>query len=117
MKAKTIYIALFTAIMLCTSCEDLMNKIQPATVGQVLGSPSKFTQKPFYISGRVGQNGLNIFGFKCYWLMDNNGNEIRVRTHRSVLPATGEEIKIRARLEENFAILGASDKVLVETPE
>lgn len=49
--------------------------------------------------------------------MDNNGNEIRVRTHRSVLPATGEEIKIRARLEENFAILGASDKVLVETPE
>ena len=118
MKAKTIYIALFTAIILCTSsCEGLLNKIQPATVAQVLGNPSKFSQEPFYITGVVADNGLSILGFKCFWLTDKNGNELRVRTHRGVLPAYGEEIKIRVRLAENFSILGASDKVLIELPD
>ena len=117
METKTFYVTIIAVIMLCTSCEDLMNKIQPATVGQVLGNPSKFSQEPFYITGTVADNGLSILGFKCFWLTDKNGNELRVRTHRDVLPAYGEEVKIRARLAENFSILGASDKVLIEIAE
>jgi hypothetical protein len=117
MKTKTIYTLLLTLIILCSSCEGLINSVKPASVGEVLANASKYSQAPFYVKGRVAENRISVLGYKCFWLCDNAGNEIRVRTSRSVLPSAQEEIRLKVRIAENFAILGLSDKLLVEVVE
>ena len=117
MKKTVLYLTILLSAFLCSSCNNLEKVLAPHNIGEVITKPSDFGNQPFYVSGTVDGSGVSLLGYKSYSLRDDYGHSIRVKTERSILPASGEKLTIRARIDEGFSLGGISDKVLVELPE
>jgi hypothetical protein len=80
-------------------------------IGAILKDPRQFDGKVVTVSGRVAES-VNILVLKYFVLSDATG-EVVVVTERSV-PQTGQQIKVKGRVNQAFSIAGKSLVVILE---
>ena len=96
-------------VMFSISCDLATTKI-----GDISKHPRDYAGKEVTLSGEVMETFSMIF-VKYFVLRDATG-EILVVTERT-LPAKGERIKVKGKVQEAFSIGTKTALVVVETPE
>ncbi len=95
------------SLLLFGGCASLM----ATNIGDIKAHPREYDGKTVTIVGEV-TGSLNVLVVKAYTVKDATG-EIVVVTDRSV-PAAGEKVRARGRINQAFAIGGESMIVLLE---
>ena len=96
-------------VMFSISCDLATTKI-----GDISKHPRDYAGKEVTLSGEVTETFSLIF-IKYFVLRDATG-EILVVTEKT-LPAKGEKIKVKGKVQEAFSIGTETSLVVVETPE
>jgi hypothetical protein len=97
----------FLALTCLLGCSGLTS----TAIGDVLKDPRRFDGKQIMVVGKV-KDSANILLVKYFVLEDDTG-VITVVTDRSV-PAPGDKVRVRGRVNQAFSIGGKSLVVLLE---
>lgn len=106
---RAIFVVGCALIMLSVSCG-----IGTTKIGDIINHPRDYAGKDVTISGEVTET-FSLFVIKYFVVRDNSG-EIPVVTDRP-LPAKGEKIKVKGRVEEAFSFGNKTALVLLESTE
>jgi len=80
-------------------------------IGDIMKDPRQFDGREVTVSGRVADS-VNILILKYFVISDDTG-EIIVVTERPV-PQTGQQLKVKGRVNQAFSIAGKSLVVILE---
>ena len=92
-----------------TACHHL-----PADVCDVLNNPRKYSERESLTVRGVVEESTNLFVVKYYVIRDLDQDCLLTVVTDHMLPAEGEHIRVRGRLEEAFKIGNERLLVLVE---
>lgn len=89
-------------------------QVASTPIGNILKNPRDYARKTLTISGQVTDR-MSLLLVKYFRIKDDTG-EIIVISERP-LPAVGEKVRVKGRVEEAFSLLDKQVLVFVEEPQ